>query len=378
MNCDAFAMILNEHLDNRCETAQLDFKSEFDPNSNQHWCELIKDIVAMANSGGGIIAVGVNDDGTLASSNARALLTLDPADISNKIQKYTNRCHADFRIIATRFDSETIACFLIGGVQVPLVFEKPGTYQVSGTNQQKSAFSQGTVYFRHGAKSEPGTTTDLNAVIDREMERRRVEWLENIRKVVEAPSGSKVLVVSQKTSEISSEALHDVRLTNSPEAQVVRGLNPNKTHPHRQKEVAQILSQQLGKTVSGHDVYAVRKTHGIDSRPEFCYRPTFSSSLFSATFIDWFASRYRENPEFIESARRTLKKRLDSRGILPTEDERLQWLGNHMRKHGHSQSVIARKLHVSSSVVCRLLQGRYPGDVERVLQRIEEFRQKQL
>lgn len=28
------------------------------------WCELIKDIVAMANSGGGRIAIGANDDGT--------------------------------------------------------------------------------------------------------------------------------------------------------------------------------------------------------------------------------------------------------------------------------------------------------------------------
>jgi len=34
------------------ESASADFKSSFDPQSKQDWCELIKDIVAMSNSGG--------------------------------------------------------------------------------------------------------------------------------------------------------------------------------------------------------------------------------------------------------------------------------------------------------------------------------------
>ena len=47
------------------ETADLDFKSAFDPASTRDWCELVKDIVAFANSGGGCIVFGVNDDGSL-------------------------------------------------------------------------------------------------------------------------------------------------------------------------------------------------------------------------------------------------------------------------------------------------------------------------
>lgn len=33
------------------ESAQLDFKGQFDPTATSSWCELIKDIVAIANSG---------------------------------------------------------------------------------------------------------------------------------------------------------------------------------------------------------------------------------------------------------------------------------------------------------------------------------------
>jgi len=47
------------------ESKAVDFKRSFDPASVAEWCELIKDIVAMANSGGGTILIGVNNDGPL-------------------------------------------------------------------------------------------------------------------------------------------------------------------------------------------------------------------------------------------------------------------------------------------------------------------------
>ena len=182
MDGDYYAVRLNEFLGRGSKTADLDFKSEFNPNSNPDWPELIKDIVAIANSGGGIIAIGLNDDGSTASYDIQPVLDLDPADISNKVQKYTNCCFADFRMVETKIGGKSAACLAIGGVHNPIVFEKPGTYQIVGTNQQKSAFSQGTVYFRHGAKSEPGTSDDLRNFVEREVERLRSAWLDNIQK----------------------------------------------------------------------------------------------------------------------------------------------------------------------------------------------------
>jgi hypothetical protein len=41
------------------ESATVDFKESLDPGSKQDWCELIKDIVAMTNSGDGCIVIGL-------------------------------------------------------------------------------------------------------------------------------------------------------------------------------------------------------------------------------------------------------------------------------------------------------------------------------
>ena len=46
---------------------------------------------------------------------------------------------------------------MIRSCRVPLVFTRVGTSEIAH-GRQKTVFSVGTVYFRHGAKSEPGTS----------------------------------------------------------------------------------------------------------------------------------------------------------------------------------------------------------------------------
>jgi predicted HTH transcriptional regulator len=48
-------------LDSPCETANLDFKETLDLTNSRDRVELAKDVLAMANSGGGHIVVGVED-----------------------------------------------------------------------------------------------------------------------------------------------------------------------------------------------------------------------------------------------------------------------------------------------------------------------------
>ena len=151
------------------ESKYLDFKSEFNPNSSGSWCELIKDVVAFANSGGGIIVFGVSNDGSAAQSDCEPILALDVADVSNKIARYTDYEFSDIEIVEVRRGDMRLAALLISGAQVPIVFTKPGTYDV-GDRKQKTAFSKGTIYFRHGVKSEPGNREDLTNWRDKEVE----------------------------------------------------------------------------------------------------------------------------------------------------------------------------------------------------------------
>lgn len=144
----------------RRESRYLDFKREFDTLSAGAWCEVIKDIVAFANSGGGVIVFGVNNDGSDSGTNVLPLLDLDIADITNKVHRYTDYQFADIEIVEIKRNGEAFVAMIISRADVPIIFTRPGTYDV-GDGQQKTAFSKGTVYFRHGAKSEPGTRDDL-------------------------------------------------------------------------------------------------------------------------------------------------------------------------------------------------------------------------
>jgi predicted HTH transcriptional regulator len=177
------------------ESKYLDFKSSFDPGSAENWCELIKDIAAFANSGGGIIVFGVNNDGSNAQTDLERIYAVDLADISNKIRKYTDHELSGIEIVEVERHSKHLPGFLIPHLEIPLIFTKPGTYEVeSGT--QKSAFAKGTVYFRHGAKSEPGNREDFIDWRDRAIEKVRRSWLGGIRKVVATPLGQAINVVS--------------------------------------------------------------------------------------------------------------------------------------------------------------------------------------
>ncbi len=77
--------LLDKALTATRESRPIEFKEEFDVRSTRDWCEILKDIVAMANTGGGVILVGLDNKGEPVGSDVRALLDLDSADLANKI-----------------------------------------------------------------------------------------------------------------------------------------------------------------------------------------------------------------------------------------------------------------------------------------------------
>jgi hypothetical protein len=278
------------------EESSLDFKAYFDPQSKGDWCELIKDLIAMTNSGGGIIVVGVNDDGTPAlNSDVAPLLAVDPADLTNKIHSYTHQHFADFDVVPDVRHEKPVAVIDIKGSDIPIVFTAHGGYEAPGGKGQKAAFVKGSVYFRHGAKSEPGTTDDLREAIERRLEQVKGFWLDGIGKVMTAPAGAEVQIVQRAvilttsgeavpvrlTSDgsvpavgVNNVTLQDVpdaaaiRLTNDENAPVFSVMQTDKLYPHRQTEVLKKLAERLdGKArISSHDLQCVRRIYIVDAR----------------------------------------------------------------------------------------------------------------
>jgi len=184
--------LIHKALTAKRESKYIEFKHGFDIDSPREWCEVIKDVVAMANSGGGIIVFGLDNHGSPSGVSVSTLVHLDPADIGNKIAKYTGPTDLEFEIRELTKKKQTLIGFLVHGSGIPVIFEKPGTYDVGG-GRQHSAFSAGMLYFRHGAKSEPGTSDDVRRVIERQLEFIRKSWLKGVRKIVQAPHGSQII-----------------------------------------------------------------------------------------------------------------------------------------------------------------------------------------
>jgi hypothetical protein len=287
------------------ENKTVDFKSRFDPGSDAEWVEFVKDLVAMANSGGGVILLGVQDDASASGADISSVLRLDPAQLTDKIFRYTGEHFSGFDIREAMRDGNAIAVVEVQQSEDLLVFIRPGNY-VSDNGKEKSAFAIGGVYFRHGAKSEPCTPSDLRRHVQGLVSTERSRWMTGIRQVVEAPKGTEVAVIQRSRKDAEGKATR-VRLTNDPDAPVFGRLNPDDTHPHRLSGVVELLNKRFAgrAKVNQHDILCVRQAQGIDekSHAEFAYKPKYDSMHYSDAFLEWLDGQHRKDPGFFQKAR---------------------------------------------------------------------------
>jgi len=291
------------------ESKYIDFKEQFDPTSDGEWCEIIKDFAAMANSGGGLVVVGLCNNGMPSGVSVAAVLSLDPATITDKMFKYTGGHYAGFEVHEGKRQRSPIAIIAIDGVSVPIVFTKPGTYLVDAVKgKQKTAFSQGTVYFRHGAKSEPATTDDLRVFIEARLEITRKGWLGNIRKVIKAPTDARVAIYRPSASGDAADEPARIQLTSDPSAPVYGRLSIDDTHPYRQKELIEEVNRRLaGKaTINSRDILCIRVVENIDetNAKQFCEKGKYvGAPQYSQAFVEWLVERHRQDKDFFNNER---------------------------------------------------------------------------
>lgn len=175
------------------ESRQIEFKEQFDPNSAVDWSNIIKDFVAIANSGGGMIVFGIKDDGQASAFSKQTILDIDPATVSDKIYSYTGEHFSEFKILEVKVGHKACGTFLISESQTPIVFTRNGADATTQT-KQKPIFLKGTVYFRHGAKSEPGNTSDIKRAIDKVVSKTRRSWFEGVRTISKIGASDEVII----------------------------------------------------------------------------------------------------------------------------------------------------------------------------------------
>jgi hypothetical protein len=252
------------------------------------YVELVRDTAAMANSGGGVIVL----DGVAG---------VDEELLHEQLGHYAQPEFEGFSVEPLTRNGRPSTAVVVEGVRnAPLVFTRTG--RIGG---EHVAFVRGGLYFRHGAKSEPATGEDVRDFIRRQLEATRTQWLANIRQVMHAPDGAEVAVI--ETAERDEEGRPTlIRLTTDPHAPLYGQVDPDQSHPYRQKEVIREVNARLGEgAVNAFDVLSVRRVHAVseETRPEFVHVPKFGSPQYSDAFVDWLVSERQRDPKFFERAK---------------------------------------------------------------------------
>jgi hypothetical protein len=297
--------IVDKALSDTRESRQVDFKQQLDVRSTEEWCEIVKDIVAMANSGGGAIVIGLDDFGKPTRCDPAPLLAQDPALLIDRLARFTGEQFDEVEILDRRKGRKRVAVIHVGPrFGAPLIFEKEGSYK-GRDGKDKCAFAKGSVYFRHGAKSEPGLSRDLQRFAKLEENRVKRELLKNISKVSLAPRGSEVLIVDQDGAKhVGSRG---VRVVDDPNAPIVGVVYQDQTHPFLLGELLRNLNKQLEVPVNSHDLQCIRKVYGIEKKLAYFHKPLHGSPQYSAAYVEWLVDQRKKDPQFFIKARKKMK-----------------------------------------------------------------------
>ncbi len=106
------------------ESKYIDFKERFDPGSPGDWCEVLKDFAGIANSGGGIVMVGLRNNGTGSGADVQPVLDLDPAKITDKLFKYTEDQDAGFEIHEAARGAQKLAVIAIEAAPATVIWPR--------------------------------------------------------------------------------------------------------------------------------------------------------------------------------------------------------------------------------------------------------------
>lgn len=266
------------------ENRRIEFKDGFNAASEQEWREIIRDVAAMANAGGGVIAFGVDRSGVPTGADLSAV---DADAIADQLKQESGSSFHDLELHDLRKRSQRMLVLLVGAAATPIVV-------------------QGRVYVRRGAKSQPGDSRDVAAMIERRINAERRLWLNAVKRAMREPAA----LLPPEIRESESANAVPIRVVDDPRAQAFRLVDYDKTHPYRQKELLAELRQRIdGLNLNQFDLLAVRYAHNTDARPDFSHKGLFGTRQYSPKFLQWLEEQIRRDPRFLTQARQQYQAR---------------------------------------------------------------------
>ncbi len=144
---------MRKFLSQRSETASLDYKRAL-PSQGQKTCnflDLLRDLVAMANTNGGTIIFGVEDN-NYNPIGLKGKRTLDETNLTQAFENYL-ACRPDFTLTFWSWKEKDFAFLTIEKRQFPLVFHKPAQCTICREKAPSKHFYPGATFVRNGSQT---------------------------------------------------------------------------------------------------------------------------------------------------------------------------------------------------------------------------------
>lgn len=199
---------VEELIQRGAESAKLDYKQEYDPSDAKNRIMLVKHVLAMANTAGGYIVIGVDDDGTVLGLDPSLVSRLDEATLRAQVAGYTS---VPLRLFVDNTIEYNKLRFVIVTV-LPLmdriaVVGADGQYQ--DANRHTHAFRKGDVLVRHGSASERWNQNDADFILRRAALAQKEQWLQefasDFNRVVQLARGDTLPVIDERVFDLPAD-----------------------------------------------------------------------------------------------------------------------------------------------------------------------------
>lgn len=181
------------------EHSDHELKLTFDPTEPGAVQKLIKELIALANSGGGTVVIGT-DEIYSPGVDESLVQKLDSARLMDQANRYIApaRISVGHDLVKLENGNCVVRLRVEDSGRYPVVFAKDGQYTKGG--KTRNAFREGDIYIRRGSQSVRATYTDIVRIVDAAEERGRRSFIEHLHEVTEKmvrlPEGSTPIVLA--------------------------------------------------------------------------------------------------------------------------------------------------------------------------------------
>lgn len=278
-------------------------RAGFDPAAEEDWCGLVLDLVAMANTDGGALVLGLGPDGSTVGLEPAVFHALDRASVIARVKEHTRYDFPELTLRRCEKDGEALLAFVLERSLVPIPFTKAFACGAEG-RRRAVTISPGAVYVRRGGRSVPAKREDLASAIRRRIDEERGAWRQRLRDFIRIPASVRVSAGIGDVQQVTDPGAPAIRLVDEPDAPAYRLENPDSVYPYRQKELIARLRELLpeGMKVTAHTLLTINWAHRTRERPEWTYHPKFGSVQYNEAFARWIVEQVEQDPQFLEKA----------------------------------------------------------------------------